>query len=86
MGLGSCSKVLLVEARARARRLRIIAREGGDPFEAKEQVFNTVHPEVTAAVYETLDRLNKAGVTIDEVILNKLRVAEQLAPVQAGGS
>jgi len=41
MGLGSCSKVSLVEARARAHRLRIIAREGGDPFAAKEQVFNT---------------------------------------------
>jgi len=75
MGLGSCSKVSLVEARAKARRLRIIAREGGDPFAAKEQVFNTVHPEVAAAVHETLDLLRKAGVTIDEAIPNKLGVA-----------
>ncbi len=76
IGLGSFKRVSLVEARARARRLRIIAREGGDPFEAKEQVFNTVHPEVTAAVHEALDLLMKAGVTIDEVILDKLGVTE----------
>jgi hypothetical protein len=66
MGLGSWS---LVEARARARRLRIIAREGGDPFAAKERVFNAVHPEVTAAAHETLELLRKAGVAIDEAIL-----------------
>src|SRR5215213_8753641 len=52
IGLGSFTRVSLVEARARAQALRRIAREGGDPSAAREEVFNTVHPEVTAAVDE----------------------------------
>ena len=85
IGLGSFTRVSLVEARARARALRKIARKGGDPFTAREQVFNTVHPEVTAAIDEALDLLRKAGVTIDEVILNQLGVAGQMTPEQGGG-
>ena len=76
MGLGSCSEVSLVDARARARRLRKIAREGGDPFAAREQVCKTLHPEVTQAVNETLELLRKAGVVINDVILSKLGVSE----------
>ena len=76
MGLGSCSQVSLVDARARARRLRKIARDGGDPFEAREQVCKTLHPEVTQAVNETLELLRKAGVVINDVILSKLGVSE----------
>jgi hypothetical protein len=49
MGLGSCTEISLLEARARARRLREIARAGGDSFAAREQVFSTHHPEVTQA-------------------------------------
>jgi hypothetical protein len=82
IGLGSFTRVSLVEARAKAQALRKIAREGGDPFVVREQVFNKVHPEVIAAVDEALDLLRKAG---DEVILNKLGVAGQRTPEQGGG-
>ena len=76
MGLGSCSQVSLVDARARARRLRKIARDGGNPFAAREQVCKTLHPEVTQAVNETLELLRKAGAVINDVILSKLGVSE----------
>ena len=35
IGLGSFTRVSLVEARAKAQALRKIAREGGDPFAAR---------------------------------------------------
>ncbi len=73
MGLGSCTEISLLEARARALRLRNIARAGNDPFADREQVFSTRHPEVTQAVSETLDLLRKAGVVVDELALTKLR-------------
>src|SRR5215211_525645 len=50
IGLGGLSCTSLVEARVRAKMLRKIAREGGDPFAAREQVCGTRHPEVTQAV------------------------------------
>ena len=49
MGLGSCTEISLLEARARAQRPRRIARQGGDPLANREQVFSTHHPEVTQA-------------------------------------
>src|SRR5918994_2049198 len=57
MGLGSCSQVSLVDARARARRLRKIA-EGGDPFAAREQVCRMRHPEMTRFHTIHLTRIN----------------------------
>jgi hypothetical protein len=71
IGLGGCSTTSLLVARVRARTLRKIAREGGDPFAAREQVCWTRHPEVTQAVNETLELLRKAGVVINDVILSK---------------
>jgi len=76
IGLGSCSRVSLLEARSRARAMRKIAREGGDPITVREQVCRTRHPEVAEAVNATLDLLRKAGVRIDDTILRKLGVSE----------
>jgi hypothetical protein len=73
MGLGSFTQISLLEARARARRLRKVAREGGDPFAVREQVFSTRHPEVTQAQRETVDLLRTAGVVVDEFVLAKLK-------------
>ena len=72
IGLGSLTRASLLEARARARALRKIARDGGDPFAAREQVFHTHHPEVTAAANEAIELLERAGVVVDEFILGKL--------------
>ena len=47
IGLGGLSRTSLVEARVRAKMLRKIARAGGDPLAARDQVFSTRHPEVT---------------------------------------
>jgi len=76
IGLGSCSRVSLLEARARARVLRTIARQGGDPLLVREQVCETRYPEVTQAVHDTLEFLRKAGVVIDHAILAKLGVTK----------
>ena len=73
MGLGSCTEISLLEARARARRLRKVARQGGDPFAVREQVFSTRHPEVTQAQREAVDLIRNAGVAVDELALAKLR-------------
>jgi hypothetical protein len=72
IGLGSCTEISLLVARARAQRLRKVARQGGDPFAVREQVFSTRHPEVTQAQRETVDLLRNAGVVVDEVVLSKL--------------
>ncbi len=72
MGLGSCSEISLLEARARAQRLRKVARAGGDPFAQREQVFSALHPEVTQAQRETVDLLGNAGVVVDDFVLAKL--------------
>ena len=76
IGLGGLSCTSLVEARVRAKMLRKIAREGGDPLAARDQVFRTRHPEVTQAVNDTLELLKKAGVVIDDVLLARLGVTE----------
>src|SRR5215217_5514490 len=70
----------------RGHRLRKIAREGGDPFAIREQVFNTVHPEVTAAVDEALDLLRKAGVTIDEAARTRHPEHPCSAPARAAAA
>ena len=44
------------------RALWKIAREGGDPFAARQQVCWTRHPEVTRAVSETLALLRQANI------------------------
>src|SRR5687767_4591444 len=69
IGLGGCSSTSLVEARVKARVLRKIARDGGDPFAAREQVFTMRHPEVARAVNESVELLRNAGVRIDDIIL-----------------
>ncbi len=73
IGLGSFKQISLFEARLRAQRLRRIARQGGDPFAQREQVFSALHPEVTQAKRETVDLLRAAGVVVDEFVLAKLR-------------
>ena len=73
MGLGSFTQISLFEARARAQRLRRIARQGGDPFAQREQVFSVLHPEVTQAVSKTLDLLREVGVVVDKLAPTKLR-------------
>ena len=72
VGLGSCNEISLLVARTRARRLRKIARDGGDPFAGREQVFSTRHPEVTQAVSQTFDLFRTASVGVDKVALAKL--------------
>jgi hypothetical protein len=72
IGLGSCTEISLLEARARARRLRKVARQGGDPFAAREQVFSTRHPDVTQAQKETADLPRNAGLDVDKFVLAKL--------------
>ena len=76
IGLGGLSRTSLVEARVRAKMLRKIARDGGDPVAARDQVFRTRHPEVTQAVNDTLELLKNAGVVIDDAILARLGVTE----------
>ena len=56
--------------------LRKVARDGGDPLSARDQVFRTRHPEVTQAVNDTLELLKNAGVVIDDVLLARLGVTE----------
>ena len=72
IGLGSLEQISPFEARARAQRLRKVARAGGDPLADREQVFSTRHPEATQARRETVDLLRSAGVVVDEVVLAKL--------------
>src|SRR5215213_8217384 len=69
IGLGSFKRVSLLEARVRARTLRRIARQGGDPLAVREQVCGARYPEVTQAVNEALALLRDAGVAVDETIL-----------------
>jgi hypothetical protein len=76
IGLGGLSRTSLVEARVRATLLRKIARDGGDPVAARDQVFSTRHPDVTQAVNDTLELLKNAGVVIDDVLLARLGVTE----------
>jgi hypothetical protein len=73
VGLGSFTRISLFEARVRTQRLRRIARQGGDPFAQREQVFSALHPEVTQAQREAVDLIRNAGVAVDELALAKLR-------------
>ena len=59
-----------------ARALREIARESGDPFAAREQLFGMHHPEVTCAPQQGRQILERAGVVIDNIILSKLGVVK----------
>jgi hypothetical protein len=76
IGLGSFTRVSLIEARARARALQRTARAGLDPLAVREQVCGTRYPEVTQATNDTLELLRKAVIVIDEAILTKLGVTE----------
>jgi hypothetical protein len=66
IGLGGFSYTSLVEARARARLLRKIAREGRDPLVARAQVCRTELPEATQARNHALMLLKKAGVVVED--------------------
>jgi hypothetical protein len=73
IGLGGFSYTSLVEARARARILRKIAREGGDPLAARAQVCRTELPEVTQARNDAIEFLEKAGLTLEDLGLSRPR-------------
>jgi hypothetical protein len=73
IGLGSFKRVSLLEARPRARALRKIARQGGDPLAVREQVCAKRYPEVAQAVKDTLELLRNAGVAIGDAILGVIR-------------
>ena len=61
IGLGSFSSVSLIEARLKARVLRKIAREGGDPFEARGNVAWSSRPEISQAIEAAIEHLKAAG-------------------------
>jgi len=65
IGIGGFSCTSLVEARTRARILRKIAREGGDPIAARAQVCSTEFPEITQARTDAIEFLEEAGVAVE---------------------
>ena len=65
IGLGGFSYTSLVEARARARILRRIAREGGDLLAVRAHVCQTELPEVTQARNHAAELFKKAGLSVD---------------------
>jgi hypothetical protein len=73
IGLGGFSYTCLVEARARARVLRTIAREGGDPLLTRAQVCRTEYPEVTQARIHADELLEQAGLTLEDLGLSRPR-------------
>ncbi len=73
IGLGGSSYTTLVEARARAKVLRKIAREGGDPLLARAQVCRTEYPEVTQARIHADELLEQAGLTLEDLGLSRPR-------------
>ncbi len=73
IGLGGLSCTSLVEARVRARILRKIAREGGDPLVARAQVCRTEYPEVTQARNHADELLEQAGLTLEDLGLRRPR-------------
>ncbi len=73
VGLGGFSYTSLAEARARARILRKIAREGGDPLAARAQVCRTELPEITEARNHAIELLENAGVAFEHLALSQLR-------------
>ena len=60
--LGGFSYVSLIEARAKARVLRRIARQNGDPFDARGRIAWTSRPEVSQAIDAAIESLKAAGV------------------------
>ncbi len=70
IGLGGFSYTSLVEARTRARILKKIAREGGDPLAVRAQVCRTEYPEITEARNHVVKLLEKAGVTVEDFALS----------------
>jgi hypothetical protein len=62
IGLGGFSSVSLIEARATARVLRRIAREDGDPFEARSRIAWASRPEILQAIEAAIESLQAAGV------------------------
>ncbi len=73
IGLGGFSYTSLVEARARARILRKIAREGGDPLVIRAEVCRTEFPEITQARNHAIELLENAGVAFEHLALSQLR-------------
>ena len=76
IGLGGLSTTSLLDARARERALRKVAREGGDPFALRKQICSTRQPEVTQEVNQIIEHLRHAGVPIDTHLLRSLGVTE----------
>ncbi len=70
IGLGGFSYTSLVEARSRAKILRKIAREGGDPLTARAQVCRTELSEVAQARNHAAVLLGKAGLTVEDLGLS----------------
>jgi hypothetical protein len=60
IGLGGFSSVSLIEARAKARVLRRIARQNGDPFDARGQIAWVSRPEASQAIDAAIERLKAA--------------------------
>jgi hypothetical protein len=73
IGLGGFSCTSLAEARARARILRKIAREGGDPLTVRAQVCRAEHPEVMQARNHALELLENAGMTLEDFAISRSR-------------
>ncbi len=73
IGLGGFYYTSLTETRVRARILRKIAREGGDPLVIRAEVCRTEFPEVTQARNHAIELLEKAGVAFEHPATSRLR-------------
>jgi hypothetical protein len=73
IGLGGFSYTSLAEARVRARILRKIAREGGDPLAVRAQVCRMEHPEVTQARKQAVELLEKVSAAVEDPSLSRSR-------------
>jgi hypothetical protein len=73
IGLGGFSYTSLVEAQARARILRKIAREGGDPLAARAQVCRTELPEIMQARNDAVELLRKVSAAVEDPALRRSR-------------
>ena len=61
IGLGGFSSVSLIEARVKAKVLRRIARQNGDPFDARGRIAWASRPEVSQAIDAAIEHLKAAG-------------------------
>jgi hypothetical protein len=61
IGLGGFSSVSLIEARVKARVLRNIARQHGDPFEARGEIVWASRPEISQAIEAAIEHLKAVG-------------------------